>query len=227
MASNYSYRPDASRHRWLSALIVATVLVAIVGGAPFVIRDLVRALSLQFAFLPNVGAMAPFAFLLIILAICRFATHGPFVLLDDRSLVRRWLTDGALFAFAMAALLLCAVALNRHDPRSLPEFASYHMRDVIVPALTEEIAFRGFLTVALAAALRSVSGDDGRSSALAVLMTSVAFAFAHQPAVVNPSMVLAIRFTAGLTFGLLTLHSRSLVPAMFAHAAINAELLRC
>jgi membrane protease YdiL (CAAX protease family) len=227
IASNYSYRPDANRHRWISGLIVATVLVAVVGGTPFVIRDLVRALSVQFASLPDVGAMAPFAFLLTILAISRFATHGPFVLLDDRSLVRRWLTDGTLFAFAMAALLLCAVPLSRHDPRSLPEFASYQMRDVVVPALTEEIAFRGFLTVALTAALRSVVGDDGRSKALAVLVASVAFAFAHQPAVVDPSMVLAIRFAAGLTFGLLTLHSRSLVPAMFAHSAINAELLRC
>jgi membrane protease YdiL (CAAX protease family) len=227
IASNYSYRPDVSRHRWVPSLIAATVLVTVVGGTPFVIRDLVRALSLQFASLPNVGATAPFAFLLFILAVSRFATHGPLVLLDDRTLVRRWLTDGALFAFAMAALLLCAVVLNRHDVSSLPDFVSYRMRDVVVPALTEEIAFRGFLTVALTAALRSMAGDDHRSSGLAVVVTSLVFAFAHQPVAVDPRTVFAARFVAGLTFGLLTLHSRSLVPAMFAHAAVNAELLRC
>jgi membrane protease YdiL (CAAX protease family) len=213
IASNYSYRPDVSRHRWVPSLIAATVLVTVVGGTPFVIRDLVRALSLQFASLPNVGATAPFAFLLFILAVSRFATHGPLVLLDDRTLVRRWLTDGALFAFAMAALLLCAVVLNRHDVSSLPDFVSYRMRDVVVPALT--------------AALRPMAGDDHRSSGLAVVVTSLVFAFAHQPVAVDPRTVFAVRFVAGLTFGLLTLHSRSLVPAMFAHAAVNAELLRC
>lgn len=227
IASSYSYRPDVNRHRWVSALIAATVLVALVGGTPFVIRDLVRALSLQFASLPTVGATAPFAFLLFILAVSRFATHGPLVLLDDRTLVRRWLTDGALFAFAMAALLLCAVALNRPDAGSLPDFLSYRMRDVVVPSLTEEIAFRGFLTVALASVLRGVADDDHRSNAVAVIVTSLVFAFAHQPVVVDPRAVFAVRFAAGLTFGFLTLHSRSLVPAMFAHAAVNAELLRC
>jgi hypothetical protein len=227
IASNYLYRPDANRHQWVAALIAASVLVAVVGGTPIVIRDLVRALSLQFAALQHLSAVAPFAFLLFILALSRFATHGPLVLLDDRTLVRRWLTDGALFAFAIAALLLCAVALNRYDARSLPDFVSYRIREVVVPALTEEIAFRGFLTVALTAALRAVAGNERRSSALAVVVTSVAFACAHQPVAVDPSMVLAVRFAAGLTFGLLTLHSRSLVPAMFAHAAVNTELLRC
>ena len=227
IASNYSYRPDTTRHRWVPALIAASVLAILVGGTPFVIRDLVSALSLKFAALPDLGAYAPFAFLLVILGISRFATHGPLVLIDDRTVVRRWLTDGALFAFAIAALLLCTVPLNRHDPLSLPEFLSYRMRDIVVPALTEEIAFRGFLMVALTAALGAVAGDARQRSALAVIVTAVAFAFAHQPVALDPSRVLAIRFASGLIFGLLTIHSRSLVPAMFAHAAVNAELLRC
>ena len=227
IASSYSNHHHANRHRWASALIVTTVLIALVGGTPFVIRDLVRALSLQFESSPNLAATAPVAFLFFILAVSRFTTHGPLVLLDDHASVRRWLTDGALFAFAMAALLLCAVALNRHDAQSLPDFLWYRMRDVVVPALTEEIAFRGFLTVALASVLRGMAGDDHRSNALAVVVTSGVFAFAHQPVAVDPRAVFAVRFAAGLTFGFLTLHSRSLVPAMFAHAAVNAELLRC
>jgi membrane protease YdiL (CAAX protease family) len=227
IASNFSCRPVANRHRWLPALCAASVLVAVVVGTPWVIRDAMRAVSRQFAALPDSGALAPLVFLLFILVISRFATHGPLVLLDDRTIVRRWLTDGALFAFAIAALLLCTVALNRHDTPSLPEFLWSRMRDVVVPALTEEVAFRGFLTAALAAALGPVVGDARQRTAVAVILSSAAFAFAHQPVTVDPSTVLAVRFAVGLTFGFLTLHSRSLVPAMFAHAAINVELLRC
>ena len=227
IASNYLHRPEALRHRWVASLLAATVLVVAVGGAPFVVRDVVRTLSLQFTALPNLGTVAPFVFLIVILAISRIATHGPLVLIDDRSLVRRWLTDGVWFAFAMAALLLCVVVLNWHDGSSVPDFLWLRLREVVIPSLTEEIAFRGFLTVAVSAALRAVAGGERRSDALSVVVASAAFAFAHQPSAVEPSTGLAIRFTAGLTFGLLTLRSRSLVPAMLAHAAINTELLRC
>lgn len=227
IASNYLYRSEAGRHRWVPALFAVSVLVALVGGAPSLIREAVRALSLQVAAPSVVGALGPFVFLLFILVISRLATHGPVDLLDDRTLVRRWLTDGALFAFAMAALLLCAVAMQENEFRPLSDLMTYRVREIIMPALSEEIAFRGFLTVALTTALGAAVRHERRRPAVAVMLASGAFALAHQHAAIEPTVALAVRFAAGLTFGFLTLHSRSLVPAMFAHAAVNGGLLRC
>lgn len=207
--------------------MLVAVLVVAVGGAPFVIRDAVRAVSPQFGALPVLNVAAPLAFLAFIIFMARLVARGPIVLFDSRPMVRRWLTDGALFALAMAALLLCAMVLHRYDSPSFSGLVALRMRDVVVPVLSEEIAFRGFLTVAIAGVLGTAIPDEHVRSAVSILLASAAFTLAHQSATADPSGALAVRFVAGLTFGLLTLHSRSLVPAMFAHAAVNAELLRC
>lgn len=81
----------------------------------------------------------------------------------------------------------------------------------LLPAICEEIVFRGVLLRGLATRFRPYA---------AVVIAAVLFSLYHLKPFQMPST-----FTLGLVFGALTLRSRSVIPAMIAHFLNNAIAL--
>jgi membrane protease YdiL (CAAX protease family) len=80
----------------------------------------------------------------------------------------------------------------------------------VLPALVEELMFRGLITRAF----------EKRSHAAMVLIPSILFGLFHlEPTQIAGTIVL------GVAFGLTRLYSGSLVPSMVAHAAYNAVVI--
>lgn len=88
-----------------------------------------------------------------------------------------------------------------------PSFAGILLSFVLVPAICEELLFRGVLL----AEYRSLGGMN------AVLMTSFCFAMLHFSLTGFPAY-----FFAGVLFGTVTLVSRSVIPAVLLHILANA-----
>lgn len=87
----------------------------------------------------------------------------------------------------------------------------YFLAFALVPAVCEEVAFRGYLLTGLLKRFRPRT---------AVLLSSFMFAIFHM----NVFQFLPT-FFLGVVLGLLTLRSKSLVPAMFFHLLYNAVLI--
>jgi membrane protease YdiL (CAAX protease family) len=133
-----------------------------------------------------------------------------------------WANDTMLFVGVGVALFLPAALLDQRTPALAPALAG-----VLLPAAVEEFAFRGVLTVSLIRLLSACKARPEFRPALAVLLSSVAFAAAHD-VLLTPDRSLAAalqRGTAGLLLGFVSLRSRSLLAPMFAHAAFNAVVL--
>jgi sodium transport system permease protein len=93
----------------------------------------------------------------------------------------------------------------------LDRLAWYFLAFALVPAVCEEIAFRGFL-------LRGL--HQGFRPRNAVLLSSFFFALFH----LNVFLFLPT-FLLGVVLGLLTVRSRSLLPAMLFHLLHNSVLI--
>jgi len=93
----------------------------------------------------------------------------------------------------------------------LEEVLPYLLAFALLPAVCEELAFRGFLLTGLRKRFRPRT---------AVLLCSFLFALFHM----NVFQFLPT-FFLGVVLGLLTLRSKSLLPAMFFHLLYNAVLL--
>jgi len=81
----------------------------------------------------------------------------------------------------------------------------------LLPAICEEIVFRGVLTRGLATRFRPEP---------AIVIAAALFSLYHLKPIQMPST-----FTLGLVFGALTLRSRSVIPSMLAHLLNNAIAL--
>jgi membrane protease YdiL (CAAX protease family) len=105
-----------------------------------------------------------------------------------------------------AERLVVAVARNASNPGLLLVlFAA-----AVLPAVVEELMFRGLITRAF----------EKRSHAEMVLVPSLLFGIFHlEPTQIAGTVVL------GIAFGLTRLYSGSLVPSIIAHAAYNAMVI--
>jgi membrane protease YdiL (CAAX protease family) len=83
----------------------------------------------------------------------------------------------------------------------------------------EEVLFRGFLLGRLQVALGATSLPPRARAALAVLLSSVAFAAGHG---YQGGLGLAQTFAAGLALATLAVYRRSIWPSIVAHASIDA-----
>lgn len=140
----------------------------------------------------------------------------------DLDEVVRWSHDAVLCVAIAIALFVPAALLALGTPPLAAALAG-----VVLPAATEEFAYRGVLLVALVRLLPACKVRADYRTALALLLGSVAFAAAHDP-LLTPDRSLAAalqRGTAGLLLGFVALRSRSLLAPMFAHAAFNAVVL--
>lgn len=148
-------------------------------------------------------------------------------------IARRWPAwrAGAL-RFAMGSGTLVALMSIRTGVRDVAfdaDRASALVRTTLLPALTEELVFRGVMAAAVSAALVVVVRDPRVRAGVSLVVVSLAFALAHEggtrPAVGWP--LIAARFAAGLVFGALALRDRTLLAAMLAHAMYDAAVARC
>ncbi len=181
------------------------------GLSPMAEADRLRALLAPPLFLATVVLLA--------LLVARRAWGWPI----DRAVAQRWLSEGATFAVASTALFLLL-----HPPAGTGGFGwngqeFFGLAGVTLPALTEELVYRGILAVVISSSLASVAGRRARA-ALTVVFCSAAFSVAHEfaPFTGPWSPDLLRRFAAGIVLGSLAWRSRSLLPSMFAHAAYNA-----
>lgn len=133
-----------------------------------------------------------------------------------------WSHDTLLFV-AIAILLFVPAAIFA---LGTPPLAA-GLAGVVLPAATEEFAYRGVLLVALVRLLPACKVRADFRTGLALILGSVAFAAAHD-SLLTSDRSLAVAFQrgiAGLLLGFLALRSRSLLAPMFAHAAFNAVVL--
>jgi len=108
---------------------------------------------------------------------------------------------------------LIAILKAIHDPENLstPVLLRYWLAFALVPALCEEIAFRGFVLRGLHARFRPRN---------AVFLSSFFFALFHMNV-----FLLAPTFVLGVVLGLLTVRSKSLLPAICFHLLYNSILI--
>ena len=143
---------------------------------------------------------------------------------------RGWTVGAMRFVVAAGALVtLVSTRVDRPAGVFDAERALTLARSALLPALTEEIAFRGVLAAVVGSLLATVVGERRVRVALSLAVVSFAFALAHEgttwPAVGWP--LIAARSAAGLVFGALALRDRSLLAAMLAHAMYDAAVARC
>jgi len=140
----------------------------------------------------------------------------------DLDEVMSWSQDAVLCVVIAIALFVPAAVLALDTP---PLGAA--LAGVLLPAATEEFAYRGVLLMALVRLLPACKVRAAGRVALALVLGSVAFAAAHA-SLLTPERPLAVacqRGVAGLVLGFVALRSRSLLAPMFAHAAFNAVVL--
>ena len=140
----------------------------------------------------------------------------------DLDEVMGWSQDAVLCVVIAIALFVPAAVLALDTP---PLGAA--LAGIVLPAATEEFAYRGVLLMALVRLLPACKVRAEGRVALALLLGSVAFAAAHD-SLLTPDGSLAVacqRGVAGLVLGFVALRSRSLLAPMFAHAAFNAVVL--
>jgi membrane protease YdiL (CAAX protease family) len=120
-----------------------------------------------------------------------------------------------LVAMILFPVLLSIVGLSvSSEPHSdLPRLGllSFSVYAVLVSPLAEELYYRGFLF----SAVRSLSND-----AVAVVLTSLWFACLHIGPYLDPFQILSTLW-CGLILAWVRLRSRSLIPGILAHAALN------
>ena len=126
------------------------------------------------------------------------------------------LTAGALGNVAGAALWTVMASIIRVPPNILPDIHGIPALtlipilaiSIIAPPLSEEIAFRGY-----------AMGMIGRhvSPIAALVITSLLFAAVHLTQGLYAPKLL-VYFLAGLSFGVVALRTRSLLPAMAVHS---------
>ena len=138
---------------------------------------------------------------------------------------------GAL-RFAASGIALVALLSTRAGALGAAfeaDRASLLARTTLLPALTEELVFRGIATSMVGASLAVVVRGPRVRAGLTLVLVSITFALAHEgtswPAVGWP--LIAARSAAGLVFGVLALGDRSLLAPMLAHAMYDAAVARC
>ncbi len=137
-----------------------------------------------------------------------------------------------MMRFTIAGLALVALLSTRTGPRA-PAFngerAHALVRTTLLPALTEELVFRGVMTAIVGVLLTSVVRDPRVRAGVSLVLVSLTFALAHEgtpwPAAGWP--LIAARFAAGLVFGALALRDGTLLAAMLSHAMYDAAVARC
>jgi sodium transport system permease protein len=122
--------------------------------------------------------------------------------------VARWLPHLLQDRHPLVAVL---DAFNSRPPLSRDELVSYLLAFALLPALCEEIAFRGYL-------LRGLERRFHPRSA--VLLSAFMFALYYMNA-----FLFFPAFFLGVALGILTRRSRSLLPAIFLHALHNGILI--
>lgn len=101
------------------------------------------------------------------------------------------------------------------------EYLSYLCSLCILPAVGEEFLFRGFLLDSLKnLSVKKDGEEDGTPALLASLLSAVLFALYHK----NVAQLL-YQFVYGFSLSMLTLKSKSLFPAIVAHALNNFVVL--
>lgn len=206
----------------LAGLFIAvTLVVGLVGGLAISLSSTVEdteALAAQeVAILPWLLAASIVLASLAVWAMGR--KHVPWT----PSRLRHTVRVGLLFLAPTVVLVIGATLLQAfilellpigperypHDPQQLAQlpFWVVLVTWVFVPAVFEEIAFRGVIQPGLTRAHGALVG---------VLLSSVLFALVH----LEPVQMAAV-FIMGLAFGYLRHASRSVYPAMVAHGFLN------
>jgi membrane protease YdiL (CAAX protease family) len=155
---------------------------------------------------------------LVVLVGWRYARVRRLTLADFgvRRVRRRFVAAAALLGISMWYVTLVLVLLvdPPGDSSKLQELveqtplAATLIALTLLPAVAEELVFRGVLARGLAARLRPI---------WAILISAAVFAAYH----LNPQQMVST-FVLGLVLGFLTLRSRSIVPAMIVHTLNNA-----
>lgn len=165
----------------------------------------------------------------VALAACIAARHGGL----STPIARRWprWRAGAL-RFVMASGTLAALLSTRTGVRATvfdAGGAATLARTALLPALTEELVFRGVMAAVVSALLAAVVRGPRVRAGMSLVVVSLAFALAHEGAT-RPAAgwpLIAARVAAGLVFGALALRDRTLLAAMLAHAMYDATVARC
>jgi len=108
-------------------------------------------------------------------------------------------------------LIAILQAIQKGDDLAPPTLLRYFLAFALVPALCEEVAFRGFV-------LRGLHGRFRPRNA--VFLSSFFFALFHMNV-----FLLVPTFVLGVVLGLLTVRSRSLLPAVCFHLLHNTVLI--
>ncbi|MFM8472703.1 MAG: lysostaphin resistance A-like protein [Candidatus Kapaibacterium sp.] len=155
--------------------------------------DVAAGSSLAYALLPLVLALT---------FLCESAVNQLQLSLLPAGLVT-WMNDmSSVHDAAMKALL------HAEGPWSVP---LQLVCLAVIPAIAEEVVFRGVLQRSLEASLRP---------SRAILITTLVFCLLHfQPSTLLPMLVL------GTVLGMLAYRSRSLVPGMILHAVFNGIMV--
>jgi sodium transport system permease protein len=126
--------------------------------------------------------------------------------------IPQWYPESSLHLLEGAHPLLKILrSIQTGDDLSSTQFITYILAFALVPALCEEIAFRGFV-------LRGL--HEGFRPRNAVLLSSFFFALFH----LNVFLFVPT-FLFGVVLGLLTVRSRSLLPAISFHLLHNSVLI--
>ncbi len=206
--------PRPVRARWAAGSLVVGFAVM-----PHLLRSMMAIRPID----PTASAVGGALLLLTIAAVIAVLAsgHATWGALDLDE-VERWFRDALVFSLVCVGLFLPASMSALATPPLLPALAG-----VILPAASEEFAYRGVLAVALFRLLPACKVRAEFRTACALVLSGVAFAAAHDSLLSpGPSLVAAVqRAVAGLLLGVVALRSRSLLAPMFAHAAFNAVVL--
>ena len=208
-------------------LIGGALAVPLVGVAPYIIRSLAPQLH------PANSATEQLLCAAAFVAVVQTATWGvrsrvgrPVHMASSRA----WMRGAARFVLAGVPLV---VLLSARTSSAAPVFdgarAQWLALTALLPALTEELAFRGLLMETVNAAVAELVGSVRVRAGVTLVVVSLTFALAHG-GITRPALgwsLIAARSAAGLVFGSLALGDRSLLAPMLAHAMYDAAVAHC
>ncbi|MEO8843366.1 MAG: type II CAAX endopeptidase family protein [Kofleriaceae bacterium] len=175
--------------------------------------------AVQIALLPLLGGLfaAALGYLAVIALMIALARRRGFGLGIRPVVVRFWVAAVMIGIAAWYVDLRIVERLELHgEPESLEHIVAVSPLSAsliglaLLPAIGEELVFRGVLARAIAA----------RSVILAIVLSAVVFSAYH----LDPPQI-AGTFPLGLALGVLAVRSHSIVPGMITHALNNAIVL--
>lgn len=208
-------------------LIAGALVVPLVVVAPYIIRSLANQLHSTNSATEQLLCAAAFVAVVQAAAWCvRRSAGWPMHMANSRA----WMRGAVRFVLAGVPLVvLLSARTSSATPLIDGARAQWLMLTALLPALTEELAFRGLLTETVSAAVAELVGRVRVRAGVTLVVVSLTFALAHG-GITRPALgwsLIAARFAAGLVFGSLAFGDRSLLAPMLAHAMYDAAVAHC